>query len=128
MKTREEALHFAQEWVAAWNAHDLDRILTHYTDDFEMTTPFVVKLMNEASGTLTGKEMVRPYWKAALERFPDLHFELLNVFVGVNSVVIHYKSVQGLVACKVLFFNEQGKVCTAAAHYNKSLTEKRGKD
>ena len=31
--TREEALGFAREWVAAWNAHDLGRILSHYADD-----------------------------------------------------------------------------------------------
>ena len=27
---------FAAEWIAAWNSHDLERILAHYTDDFEM--------------------------------------------------------------------------------------------
>ena len=24
---------FAKEWVAAWNAHDLDRVLSHYEND-----------------------------------------------------------------------------------------------
>jgi hypothetical protein len=52
MMTREEALRFAEGW-AAWNAHDLDRILAHYSDEFEMTTPFIVKLMGEPTGTLT---------------------------------------------------------------------------
>jgi len=27
----------AQEWIAAWNAHDLERILAHYADDVELT-------------------------------------------------------------------------------------------
>jgi hypothetical protein len=53
MMTREEALRFAEGWGAAWNAHDLDRILAHYSDEFEMTTPFIVKLMDEPTGTLT---------------------------------------------------------------------------
>ena len=116
--TREEAVQFAEGWTTAWNAHDLDRILAHYSEEFEMTTPFIVKMMGEPSGTLKGKEQVGAYWTRALERIPDLHFELLDVFVGAGSLAIHYKSVLGLTACEVFFFDSQGKVCKAAAHYN----------
>jgi ketosteroid isomerase-like protein len=49
---RGRAIRFAKEWIAAWNAHDLDLILAHYTDDFEMSTPFIAKLSGEPSGTL----------------------------------------------------------------------------
>jgi len=37
----EAAERFAREWYAAWNAHDLDRILSHYADDVEMASPLV---------------------------------------------------------------------------------------
>src|ERR1051326_2648113 len=30
---------FASDWIEAWNARDLDRVLTLYTDDFEMDSP-----------------------------------------------------------------------------------------
>jgi hypothetical protein len=30
--TREDAERFAAEWVAAWNAHDLEEILAHDVD------------------------------------------------------------------------------------------------
>jgi ketosteroid isomerase-like protein len=39
MMTAEFAAQFAEEWIAAWNSHDLDRILSHYADDFEMASP-----------------------------------------------------------------------------------------
>ena len=38
---------FASDWIAAWNSHDLDRILAHYEDDFEMTSPLIVALVGE---------------------------------------------------------------------------------
>jgi ketosteroid isomerase-like protein len=117
--TTENGRHFAEEWTAAWNAHDLDRVLAHYSDDFEMTSPFIVKVMDEPSGTLKGKEKVGTYWKRALERMADLHFEVLDVFVGVNSVVVHYKAVLGLLACEVFLFNAEGKVYKGLAHYNR---------
>jgi hypothetical protein len=77
MMTREEALRFAGEWAAVRNTHDRDRILAHYRDDFEMTSPFIVKRMGQPTGTLRGKEQVGAYWRRALDRIPDLHFKVL---------------------------------------------------
>jgi hypothetical protein len=32
MLTKEEAYHFAEHWLIAWNGHDLDQIMAHYED------------------------------------------------------------------------------------------------
>jgi hypothetical protein len=119
MMIQEEALRFAKAWVGAWNAHDLERILAHYSDDIEMTSPFIITLTGEPTGTLKGKEQVRAYWRRALERIPDLHFEVLDVFLSISSIGISYNAVLGLRACEVFFFDDQGKVYKAIAHYNR---------
>jgi len=49
---------FAADWIESWNAHDLDRILSHYIEDFEMSSPLIIKIVGERSGTLKGKEVV----------------------------------------------------------------------
>ena len=85
---RTAAEHFAEEWVAAWNSHDLERILVHYHEDFEMASPLIVRLAGERSGKLRGKSAIRECWRRALAAAPQLQFELLNVFAGVDSVVI----------------------------------------
>jgi ketosteroid isomerase-like protein len=46
------AERFAKEWVAAWNSHDLDRVLAHYEEDFEMSSPIIIALVGEPSGKL----------------------------------------------------------------------------
>ncbi len=114
----EQGRKFAREWVKAWNDRNLDEVLSHYTDDFEMSTPFIASMYGEPSGTLRGRENVAKYWTAALAKLPDLHFELRDVLVGVNSVVIYYKSVMNKSAAEVFTFDESGKVCKAAAHYD----------
>ena len=96
----------------------IDRILDHYSEDFEMTTPMIVLVMNDQTGTLKGKKNVKPYWEKALEKVPDLWFELLDVFVSVNSLVIYYKAVFGKRAAEVLFFRDDGKVNRSIAHYH----------
>jgi ketosteroid isomerase-like protein len=30
------AERFAAEWIAAWNNHNLEQILAHYEDDFDL--------------------------------------------------------------------------------------------
>jgi hypothetical protein len=112
----EFAQAFAREWVNAWNSHDLNEILRHYADDFAMTSPVMTKLLNVPGGTLTGIDAVRAYWKMALELNPQLHFELLNVFTGVDSIVLNYKGHRGLSA-EVFFFNSDNQVRKAVAHY-----------
>ena len=113
---KEFAQKFGREWVAAWNSHDLNEILSHYSNDFEMTSPIIKQLANEPSGTLKGKDAVRAYWSKALEMNPDLHFEFLNAFAGVNSVTVYYKGHRGLSA-EVFYFDKNGKVKSAYAHY-----------
>lgn len=111
------ANEFARHWVDAWNSHDLDAILSHYTDDFEMSSPVIVNTMNEPSGKLKGKGSIRIYWSAALEKYPDLRFEKLHVLVGTGSVTIIYNGVRGLSA-EVFHFNNEAKVYAAYAHYD----------
>ena len=52
------AERFAKEWIAAWNSHDLERILAHYEDDFEMSSPIITTLIGERSGKFRGKVAV----------------------------------------------------------------------
>lgn len=108
---------FARDWVEAWNTHDLTRVLAHYTDDFEMSSPFIAQFAGEANGTLKGKDKVTAYWRAAFDRFPTLKFELIQVLAGAFSVAIYYQTSFGRKAAEVFFFNEAGLVVKAAAHY-----------
>lgn len=108
---------FAREWIEAWNTRDLPRILSHYTDDFEMRSPFIARVTGEPSGTLVGKSQVEAYWLAALQKLPHLHFELQSVLGGTDSIVVFYKTSFGQTAAEVLFINQAGKVYRGVAHY-----------
>lgn len=110
------AERFAKEWVDAWNSHDLERVLAHYEDDFEMSSPIIVTLMGEPSGKLKGKAAVGAYWAKALKALPELRFELLAVLAGTDSVTLYYRGHRGL-AAEVLHFGKNGKVRAAFAHY-----------
>jgi SnoaL-like domain len=110
------AEHFAKDWIESWNSHDLERILSHYSDDFEMSSPLIAQIAGEPSGTLKGKQMVGAYWAKALTLIPNLRFELVTTLVGVNSITIYYRGARGM-AAEIFHFDAARKVVTAFAHY-----------
>ena len=116
--TLEQAKAFAAEWVAAWNRHDVDAVLAHYTDDFTMTTTMIQNLLGTPSGTLQGKPAVGDYWRAALRKIPNLQFSIIETTCGVDVVSIYYDAVLGRRAVETFFFNAAGKVFKALATYN----------
>lgn len=113
----EEASQFAADWFAAWNNHDLDGIVRHYADSIEFTSPFIVTLFNEPSGTIRGKDALRTYFQKGLEMFPDLHFDIIEVLAGVSEIVIFYKGVNGRLASEAMTFNSDGFVTRASVCY-----------
>jgi hypothetical protein len=116
MIDQEFAAHFAADWIAAWNSHDLVRILTHYSDDFDMSSPVIVQIAGEPGGRLEGKAAVGAYWAKALELLPELHFELVTTLLGVDSITLYYKGARGM-AAEVFFFDREHRVVRACAHY-----------
>lgn len=117
MVDKKFAEQFASEWIDSWNSHDLDRILSHYSDQFEMSSPVIIQIAGEPSGTLKGKVAVGAYWAKALQLIPDLRFELLSTLIGVNSVTLYYKGARGRLAAEVFHFDTDRKVSRAYAHY-----------
>ena len=50
MLNHQQANKFADDWIASWNSRDLEKNLSHYIDDFEMSSPVIVDSMGEPSG------------------------------------------------------------------------------
>lgn len=114
-----DAQEFAEKWIRSWNSHNLEDILSHYSEDVEVTTPMIKIATGIDNGTLKGKELVADYWKKALEKIPDLHFGLIDVTESVDSIALYYTSVMNKKAIEVMYFNAQGKVNKMIAHYTK---------
>ena len=67
-------LALGHDWIAAWNARDLERVLAMYSDDTEMTSDRIPAFGFGASGTVRGKAELRAYWSAALAKLPEAAF------------------------------------------------------
>jgi hypothetical protein len=112
------AREFAQDWVDAWNSHDLERILTHYDDEVLLVSPVALKLLG-GDGTVRGKAALRGYFFRGLEAFPNLRFELIDALWGVETIVVYYiNNVRGSKTAEVMLLNAGGKIRQVWANYD----------
>jgi len=116
--TRDEAWKLAEHWISAWNAHDLDLIMTHYEDAIELTSPVVAELLGTADGKVIGKTNLKAYFRRGLEAYPELHFSLNDVLLGVSSVVLFYTNQKGTHTAEFMEFSPIGKVARVVANYS----------
>jgi hypothetical protein len=109
---------FAHHWIAAWNSHDLDRILGHYAPNVTLTSPAAAKLLNDPSGSVSGLPALRDYFRLGLGAFPNLHFELLEVLAGLSSIVLLFKNQRGTHTAEFMEFDSAGKIIRVVANYS----------
>ena len=119
MLATENANVFARQWIAAWNAHNLDLIISHYSDEVVFSSPFVKRIGASASGSVYGRAALIEYFRAGLERFPGLSFQLRAVLIGIDTVTILYDSVNGLLAAETMALSDTGQITRVWAQYDR---------
>lgn len=87
--------------------------MEHYSADIVFRSRKAVALVGQ--GTLVGHMALRAYWGEALNRQPDLRFEVTEVFSGHEILVLTYRNHKGILAAETLRFDAQGKVVEASA-------------
>ena len=117
MIDRQSAERFAADWIAAWNSHDLDVILSHYADDVVFHSPRIALVMGEAVDLVAGKPALARYWGRALAGSPDLHFTFDRLYVGSDSLTIAYHSHRGHHVMETFVFDAAGIVVESIATY-----------
>ena len=120
MPTAHDASHLAalgREWIAAWNSRDLERVLTLYAEDAEMTSDKIQAFGFDSTGTLEGKAKLRTYWGKGLELLPDLHFTLIDLFISPDSMVVFYANERGTRICEYLRLDAAGKIVQGSANH-----------
>lgn len=104
--TTPEPGRFADEWISNWNARDVEAVLADCAEDVIFTSPTAVRVVPESGGTVRGREALRRYWTLALQTNPHLHFSLVGVYAGVDTLALHYKNQRGNFVVEVLTFQD----------------------
>lgn len=100
-----DAQAFVDSWLQGWNAHDVEQVLSHFAEDAVFTSPVAAQLLADSDGVIRGRAALREYWTEGLRRIPDLRFELVGFYVGLQTLVINYRNQKNGLVCEVLVFD-----------------------
>ncbi len=114
---RQQARIRAEQWIGAWNERNLDAIMEHYTPSVRFSAPTVISRWKKADGILMGTDALRQHFKRGLERAPNLHFELVDVLMGVDGMTIVYRRETGALVVDVVLLNEDYQGVEVRVYY-----------
>ena len=118
MISREQAEELAYGWIDAFNRRDLDAVMAHYADDVQFSSPAVIEVAREPSGTIHGKAALRAYFEKGVAAYPELGFELVHVLTGIESVTVVYRSLhRERIGAEVMVLDADGRIASVMVHY-----------
>lgn len=111
---------FQCDWIAAWNAHDIERVLSHYRNDVRLVSPLAARA-GARRGEVRGLTALREYFELGLASYPALQFRPIAALGGIGSIALHYRSVEDRLAIEVMELDARGQVRRASVHYGPAL-------
>jgi len=111
---------FAAQWIANWNARDVEAVLSHFRDDCVFVSPVAQAVAGATR--IEGKTALRSYWTAALEQYPSLQFTLDDIAWDAQRrtlAVMHTSRVgERVTSCtELMTFDAQGQQVLGRAYY-----------
>lgn len=116
----EKNLSIAHLWFEAFNAHNLEKLLSLYDDEAQHFSPKLKIRHPETNGLVIGKEALRSWWQDAFDRLPTLHYRVTSLTSNADRVFMEYiRTVQGedaMLVAEVLEIKESRIIASRVYH------------
>ncbi len=86
----EAHVKLGRAWLEAFNAHDIESLVSLYAADATHTSPKIRALHPDTGGKLHGHAALKAWWLDALQRLPTLRYEALTVTANEDRVFLEY--------------------------------------
>lgn len=110
----------AHDWVTAFNARELDKLVGLYAEDAQHFSPKLKIHKPETNGLVTGHAALYEWWQGAYDRLPSLYYKLQTVTANDSRVFIEYiREVEGEedMAVAEVFEVENGKIVFSRVYH-----------
>jgi len=88
--TSEQNKKIARNWFEAFNEHNLEKLLSLYSDTAEHFSPKLKIRMPETQGLIKGKQALREWWQDSFNRLPTLNYEVIKLTADEEQVFMEY--------------------------------------
>lgn len=110
----------AHSWFEAFNAHNLEKLLSLYDDEAQHFSPKLKVRHPETKGLIVGKDALRTWWQEAFDRLPTLHYKVTSLTSSPDRVFMEYvRTVEGedeMLVAEVLEIREEKIIASRVYH------------
>jgi hypothetical protein len=107
----------ADAWLAAWQARDLDAIMSCYSEDVDFVASTVVRRWARDDGRLRGAAELRRHFARGLELAPGLTFTEEAFLTSPSGYVLGYRRENGNQVLDVVELDPAGKAARVRVFY-----------
>lgn len=105
--SRADMIRHAQDWIAAWNARDIEAVAQAFAPDARFRSPYARQVTGH--GVVVGRAAILHYWGEALARITHLSFRLQDIICDEATqtmVVVYEATLDGppMRACEIFRF------------------------
>lgn len=116
----EKNLSIAHLWFEAFNAHNLEKLLSLYDDEAQHFSPKLKIRHPETNGLVIGKNALRNWWQDAFERLPTLNYKVTSLTSNDDRVFMEYirtvADEENMLVAEVLEIKE-GKIIASRVYH-----------
>lgn len=110
----------AKLWLAAFNEHNLENLLSLYAEDAVHYSPKLKIHQPQTNGLISGKLALRNWWEDAFIRLPELHYHIERLTANSHSVFMEYTRIvpnePELSVAEILIIND-GKIVASRVYH-----------
>ena len=118
--TVQKNLSIAHSWFEAFNAHNLEKLLSLYDDEATHFSPKLKIKHPETNGLISGKLELHSWWNEAFTQIPSLHYKVTSLTANSDRVFLEYiRSVadeQDTLVAEVLVINDSKIILSRVYH------------
>jgi hypothetical protein len=107
----------ADRWLGAWNGHDLEEIVSCYSERVEFVLPAVVGDSEERR--IEGREALREHFRHGLELAPNLTVAEESLLEGPGGFAILYRREDGHRAIEAVELDDDGLAARVRVFYER---------
>lgn len=90
MNIAEQNEMVATQWFAAFNEHNLEKLLGLYDEQARHFSPKLKMRQPETNGYIVGKPALRLWWQDAFDRLPELKYTPSSLTANSQRVFMEY--------------------------------------
>ena len=88
--TSQKNLSIAHFWFEAFNAHNLEKLLSLYDEEATHFSPKLKVKHPETNGFVSGKLALQTWWNEAFTEIPSLQYKVTSLTANSDRVFLEY--------------------------------------